>query len=150
MTELCKLLHIRKTRTTPYHPQCDGMVERFNRTLLNMLSMHYKEHPWDWENHIRKVCMAYNTSVHSSTGYSPFYLMFGRQAHLPVDVIYGTSPSDHTSLSEFATMLQKQLTMAYDLVRQTISTQHQRQKEYYDRKIRGDTYAIGDLVYVGS
>jgi len=73
-SQVCKLLHIKKTRTTPYHPKCDGMVERFNRTLLNMFAAHCKDHPWDWEQHIRKVCMAYNTSVNSTTGYSPFYL----------------------------------------------------------------------------
>ena len=72
MKEICKLLNIRKTRTTPYHPQCDGLVERFNRTLLDMLATTTREHPFDWEDQIRKVCMAYNTSVHSSTGFTPF------------------------------------------------------------------------------
>ena len=76
--EVCKLLHINKTRTTPYHPQCDGLVERFNRTLLHMLATCTEDHPGDWEQHIRKVCMAYNVSVHPSSGFSPFYLMFGR------------------------------------------------------------------------
>jgi len=148
MTELCKLLHIKKTRTTPYHPQCDGMVERFNRPLLNMLATHCKEHPWDWEQHLHEVCMAYNTSVHTSTGYTPFYLMFGRQARLPVDVIYGTSPSDHQSPSEYAVTLQQRLTAAYDLVCQTSSIQHKRQKEYYDKKIHGNPHVVGDLVWV--
>ena len=79
--EVCNLLGIRKTKTTPYyHPQCDGLVERFNRTLLDMLATTTRENPFDWENQLRKVCMAYNTSVHSSTGFTPFYLMFGRQA----------------------------------------------------------------------
>ena len=83
MSEVCKLLHIHKTRTTPYHPQCDGLVERFNRTLLNMLATCASDHPFDWEKYIRKVCMAYNSSVQATTGYTPFYLMFGRQARLP-------------------------------------------------------------------
>ena len=61
ITEVCKLLHIHKTRTTPYHPQCDGLVERFNRTLLNMLAICAKDHPFDWEHHIRPVCMAHNS-----------------------------------------------------------------------------------------
>ena len=148
MAELCKLLHIKKTRTSPYHPQCDGMVERFNRTLLNMLAAHCEDHPWDWEQHVHKVCMAYNTSVHSSTGYTPFYLMFGRQARLPVDVIFGTSPSDPQSPSEYAVTLQKHLMSAYESVRKTGNNQHQRQKEYYDKKIHGDPHAVGDLVWV--
>ena len=47
MAELCKLLHIKKTRTSQYHPQCNGMVERFNRTLVNMFAAHCEDHPWD-------------------------------------------------------------------------------------------------------
>ena len=78
IAEVCKLLQIRKTRTTPYHPQCDGLVERFNRTLLSILATCAEGHPFDWEQQLQKVCMAYNTSVQSSTGFIPFYLMFGR------------------------------------------------------------------------
>ena len=105
--EVCKLLHINKTRTTPYHPQCDGLVERFNHTLLNMLATCTEDHPWDWEQNIRKVCMAYNTSVHPSTRFLPFYLMFGRQARFPVDLIYGTGPqiADNQSVGEYAASL---------------------------------------------
>ena len=74
---ICKILNVQKTRTSPYHPQCDGLVERFNRTLLHMLATTTREHPFDWEDQIRKVCMAYNTSVQASTGYTPFFMMFG-------------------------------------------------------------------------
>ena len=56
--------------TTPCHPQSDGLVECFNRTLISMLATTV---PIDWESHIKKVFMAYNTSVHFSTGFSPFY-----------------------------------------------------------------------------
>ena len=77
VTELCSLLQIHKSRTTPYHPQGDGLVERSNRTLLNMLSIVVKGHPNTWESHLRAVCMAYNTSIQPTTGYSPFFLMLG-------------------------------------------------------------------------
>ena len=63
MKEVCEILGIRKSRTSPYHPQCDGLVERFNRTLLSMLATTTKNHPFNWENQIRKVCMSYNTSI---------------------------------------------------------------------------------------
>ena len=86
--EICKLLGVRKTHTTPYHPQGNGMVERFNRTLLDMLSTTVGDHPSNWEHNLRKVCLAYNSSVHASTGFSPFFLMFGRQVTLPVDLMY--------------------------------------------------------------
>ena len=84
--EICKLLQIKKSRTTPYHPQSDGLVERLNRTVLSMLATHVRDHPADWETYLRKVCMAYNTSIHPTTGFTPFFLMYGRQAKLPVDV----------------------------------------------------------------
>ena len=66
--EICKLLQIKKSHTTPYRPQGNGMVERFNRTLLDMLATAVGDNPADWENYIHKLCFAYNTSVHSSTG----------------------------------------------------------------------------------
>ena len=71
-----------KTRTTAYHPQCDGMVERFNRSLLQLLRT-YVDKQWDWERHLPLVLYAYRSAVHSSTGISPFYLMFGRHPKLP-------------------------------------------------------------------
>ena len=134
LTKVCKLLNIRKTRTTPYHPQCDGLVERLNRTLLDMLATCSKEHPFNWEQHIRKACMAYNTSIHPSTGFTPFYLMFGRQARLPVDTMFGTSKPESQSPNEYAATLKKQLTSAFDLAREQMGRQHMRQKEYYDKK----------------
>ena len=73
IAEVCKLLGIHKSCMTPYHPQSDGMVERFNRTLLNMLATTAEKHPFDWESQLRPLCLAYNTSVHPTTGYSPFF-----------------------------------------------------------------------------
>jgi len=102
LSEVCKLMHIHKTRTTPYHPQSDGLVERFNRTMLAMLATCAKDNPLDWEKHVRKVCMAYNTSVQASTGYTPFFLMFGRQARMPANVMHGVPTSSTPSVNEYA------------------------------------------------
>ena len=118
------LLNITKTRTTPNHPQCDGLVEWFNRTLLNMLATCVKDCPFEWEHHIRKVCMAYNSSVQSSTGYTPFYWMFGRQTRLPVDIMYGTSTQQPSSPGEHARLLQCQLQSAFELVKEHTSRKH--------------------------
>ena len=150
--EVCKLLHINKTRTTPYHPQCDGLVERFNRTLLHMLATCTEDHPGDWEQHIRKVCMAYNASVHPSTGFSPFYLMFGQQARLPIDLIYGTGPQvvENQSVGEYAVSLKSRVSAAFDLVRRNVSQHHVYQKELYDWRVHGQLFSTGDWVWLYS
>ena len=89
VSEMCKVLKICKTHTKPYHPQGDGLVQGFNRTLISMLATATADHSLDWKECLSKVCFAYNTNVQASTGYAPFYLMFGRQAKLPVDLMYG-------------------------------------------------------------
>ena len=67
-----------------------------------MLAICASDHPFDWEKRIRKVCMAYNISVQSSTGYTPCHLMFGWQARLPLDIMYGTEHHAAQSPSEYA------------------------------------------------
>ena len=77
MQELCLLLGAHKTRTTLYHPASDGLVEIFNRTQDMLLAMFTGEHRDDWDNLLPAVMMAYRSSVHESTGISPYRLMFG-------------------------------------------------------------------------
>ena len=87
-TEVCRLLEIRKTRTTPYHPQSDGMVERFNKTLATMLSAYVNENHRDWDESIPYVMMAYRSSQHETTGFTPNMLMLGREVTTPLDIMY--------------------------------------------------------------
>ena len=150
LAEVCRILGIRKTRTTPYHPQCDGLIERFNRTLLDMLATTVKDHPEDWENHIRKVCMAYNTSVQATTGYTPFFLMFGRQARIPADVMFGTDKPPDATPAEHASALRTNLEDAFERVRKNTGANQQRQKAFYDRTVHGKPFAVGDDVWLHS
>ena len=101
MQEVCKILVDQEVLDIPYLPQCDGLVERSNHTLLNMLADTTHSHPFDWENQLPKVCMAYNTSVYASTGYTPFFFMFGRPARLHIDLVYGTEV-EQSHASEYA------------------------------------------------
>ena len=71
--ELCKRLGITKTRTTPYHPQSDGMVERFNRTLIDRVAKYIHGNGSNWDAIILATCFAYNTSRHTVIGYTPFF-----------------------------------------------------------------------------
>ena len=86
MHELCILGGAHKTKMTPYHPESDGLVERFDRTLLMMLAMFAGEHKDDWDDLLPPVMMAYRSSVHESTGFSPYRLMFGEECMLPMDI----------------------------------------------------------------
>ena len=148
MSEVCKLLGIAKSRTTAYHPQCDGLVERHNRTLLAMLSTHTQEHPQSWDIHLQKLSFAYNSSEHASTGFSPFFLMFGREPRLPVDVMYGAAPTDFPSSSHYASELRSLLTSSYQRVRENLKRAHQRQRELYDKRIHSQPFAVGEFVWL--
>ena len=150
LQEVCRLLKIYKSRTTPYHPQSDGLVERFNRTLISMLATTVHDNPTDWESHLKKVCMAYNTSVHSSTGFSPFYLMFGRQAKLPLDIVYGSAPTKAELHHQYARKLKQTLERAYSTAREHVGTAVERAKETYNGKVHGDSFEAGDLVWLNN
>ena len=88
--EICRLLGIDKTRTTAYHPQSDGFIERFNRTFLSMLSMMVEEDR-EWDTALPLTMMAYRSSIQKTTGETPFYLTFGREIRLPIDVVFGST-----------------------------------------------------------
>ena len=72
MAAVCKHLRIAQTRTSAYHPQGNGQVERFNRTLESMLAKVVSEHQTDWDYHLPQVLLAYRTANHSTTGFTPF------------------------------------------------------------------------------
>ena len=86
MKSLCSLLGCIRTRTALYHPESDGMMERFNCTCLMMLSMFVNDRRHNWHELLPFIMHAYRTSVHESTGYSPFRLMMGEECSLPQDV----------------------------------------------------------------
>ena len=78
-----------KSRTTPHHPMGNDMTERFNRTLLSMLGTFEGTQKKDWKSHIAGLVHAYNCTRQTTTGFSPYYLMFGRPPRLPVDIAFG-------------------------------------------------------------
>lgn len=95
-SNICKLLGIQKTRTTPYHPQSDGLVERFNRTLRQMLSMFVDKNMLDWDDHLPYLLMAYRASEHKSTKCSPNLMMLGREISCPLDIMVGEPPGTNS------------------------------------------------------
>lgn len=86
----CKLYGVRKSQTTPYHPAGNGACKRFNRTLIQLLSILNEEQKGHWPEYITELLFSYNSTVHSVTGYTPFYMMYGRHSRLPLDLALGT------------------------------------------------------------
>jgi len=148
--ELSKMLQINKTRTTPYHPQSDGLVERLNRTIISMLATTVNDQGGEWEEHLPRVTFAYNTSEQVSTGFTPFYMMFGRQARIPLDIMFDTPVAETQNPNQYVWKLRKSLQSAHDLARNNLKKAACRQKELYDYKVYGKPYAVGDLVWLCS
>ena len=83
--QLCKLYQIARSRTTPYHPEGNAQCERFNRTLHNLLKSLPPDKKKNWTKYLPEIVFSYNVSQNSTTGYSPYYVLFGHNPELPVD-----------------------------------------------------------------
>ncbi|KAI3359260.1 hypothetical protein L3Q82_002779 [Scortum barcoo] len=94
IAELCKLYEVKKTRTTPHHPAGNGQCERFNRTLHELLRTLPNDKKKCWPEHLPELVYAYNVTPHATTGYSPYYLLYGVEPHLPVDALAREHPGD--------------------------------------------------------
>ncbi len=115
---LCNLAGIKKSCTTPYHAMGNGQREWFNLTLLNMLGTLTPTDKLNWKKHMSNLTHAYNCTRHDSTGYSPFFLMFGIQPRLPIDVILGvdTLQSHGKGFTKYIEDLPDSLEAAYRIV----------------------------------
>lgn len=147
--ELEKLCGMEHSRTTPYHPQGNGQVERFNRTLLGMLRTLPETQKSRWAEHLNHVVHAYNCTRHESTGYSPFFLLFGRHPRLPVDLMFGIEgETNHENHSQYVEKWRKVMTEAYELAGRKSREVGTRAKHRYDRFVRSSVLQPGDRVLV--
>lgn len=149
--ELCKLANIQKSRTTPYHPQGNGMPERFNETLLNMLGTLEDGRKRDWKSHVPALVHAYNSTRHDTTGFTPHFLMFGRHPRLAVDAFLGIEPDKDPSnqdKSSYISGLKRRLNFAYKIASKEARRQGQRHKQRYDLRVREVKLVPGDRVLV--
>ena len=137
-------IEITKTRTTPYHPQLDGMVKRFTQMLLNMLSTTF-ERKGDWDLMLPSVLLVYRTSTHKTTGSSPFQLMFGGEARLPVhQVILKKLLLVPVSVLE----LREKLRKMYQSANEHTDGEVKHQKDIYYRHSKAETYQPGQPVWL--
>ena len=141
--EMCDSYGIKKTRTTPLHPQSDGMVERFNRTLEEHLRKVVDSGQRDWDEHIPKFLLAYRSAIHDSTSRTPAKVLFGNELKLPGDLIFGATPNDDVNQDEDS---QNSFSKVHDAVRHRIKMVSNRMKARYDRAANTDGFQEGQLV----
>ncbi|KRY25301.1 Retrovirus-related Pol polyprotein from transposon, partial [Trichinella britovi] len=148
--ELCESFDIRKTRTTPYHPQSNGLVERFHRTLLNMLSTKAEADKKNWDLVLPLTLLAYRTSVHESTGATPYRVLYGREATLPIDLMYGLPEVPPRTPAEYIWELRKDLADSFCKIREKLQTESRRQKKWYDRRTTDCHFDVNDKVWLAT
>lgn len=147
MTELYHLLEIRKTRTTPFHPSSDGLVENFNRTLINMLSKFCQTNKTNWDHHLPYLLCAYRSSIHESTGCSPNLLMLGREINLPVDLMYSISGERGPPCPiTYVEWVRQAMEENFERVREALKISASRQKRYFDQRAELRVFKPGDWV----
>ena len=144
---LSQALNIEKTRTTAYRPQSNAVVERMNRTLQAMLSKCINDEQNNWSQQLPYVMMAYRTSVHESTGYTPHFLVYGNEVNLPVDLMYpNPSPTQAKNVHDYVHTKQQAFQKAYETARTALNFQQKRRNTIYNKKAHGPLYKEGQKV----
>uniref|UniRef100_A0A3B5AJZ5 Integrase catalytic domain-containing protein n=1 Tax=Stegastes partitus TaxID=144197 RepID=A0A3B5AJZ5_9TELE len=148
-SQLKKLSGVAGSRTTPHHPMGNGQVERMNRTLLQMLRTLTETQKSNWKESLNKLVYAYNCTRCEATGYSPFYLLYGRSPRLPVDMLFGLQPESGTSdYRDYVEGWKKGMEEAYIIANKTAEKAAARSKRYYDTKVRSSLLQPGERVLI--
>ena len=150
ITHLCELYGVQKLRTSPYHAQTNGQVERMNQTIIRMIGKLEEDKKACWSKHLPELLMAYNATRSAVTGYSPYYLLFGRRPRIPVDYLFPTlRDSPHQIKMEVSVAaMQKRLKKAFAVARHLTSEEAAKQCRYYDHKAGAVALQPGDVVIV--
>ena len=139
MSEIYRLLHIHPIRTSPYHQQTDGLVERFNGTLKAMLRKVAVEDVKNWDRWLPFLLFAYREVPQASTGFSPFELLYGRAVRGLLDIVKGAwegSKSTKDSVVSYVLGVHNKLSKMAALAAEHLREAQADQKRWYDRNAR--------------
>ena len=150
ITHLCDLYGMQKLRTSLYHAQTNGQVERMNQMIIHMIRKLEEDKKACWSEHLPKLLLAYNATCSAVTGYSPYYMLFGRRSRIPVDYLFPTlCDSPHQTKMEVSVVaMQKRLKEALAVARCLTSEEAAKQCRYYDCKTEAVALQPGDVVMV--
>ena len=128
-----------------YNPKSNGLTDQSNHTIKNYLTS-FVNYEKEWNQWLQELSFAYHTSLHSSTGFSPMALMFGRKVRVPIDLLYNINSeiSGVTSIDQFESQLQN----LYALARENMSARLEKAANCYDKKVLDDSLLLDDKVYV--
>ena len=146
---LCQLLEIVKTRTTPYRPSSNGQVERYNSIILQAIRCYLKGKQKDWDENLQQLAGAIRATENRQTGFTPNQMMLGREVIQPVDLLTGTCNLNLKikEPGQFITDLKDTLEKVHSIARENLQAAQFRQKKTYDIKLYNKTYNVGDVVF---
>jgi hypothetical protein len=145
---LCKLMDITKLRTTSYKASTNAQIERFHRTLNMLLGRIIDEDQRNWDECLPYVLSAYRSSVQESTGYTPNFLMFGRETNSPLDLMLGRPENQPPRYIDFVEDRATKMETAYELTRQHLRTAALRNKHYFDARVKPRSFKVGQWVWL--
>ena len=149
LSELYELLDIHKVRTSPYHPQTDGLSERFNRTIQAMITSYIANNQNNWDTFLPALAFAYNSAVNATTKMTPFELVYGRKPKIPLDLIFSTLKLELFLDPEgYAREVQSAFATAFELVIKNRDLSMLKNKVAHDRHVRAANFELTDLVWV--
>ena len=152
ISELLQVSGIKKSHTTPYHPMGNGSVERFNRTLGSMIRALPPESKVDWPRRLQTLTFVYNCTAHETTGFPPFYLMFGRVPRLPIDVMFRSVIHDSSvsGYDRYVESLVSDLKEAMVVAQEHVTKEQHRHALLYNRKVKGSFIDKGEQVLLAN
>ncbi|KAL4088776.1 hypothetical protein QTP88_023860 [Uroleucon formosanum] len=144
--EVCQLLKIKQTSTSPYHPQSNGSLERSHRTLAEYLRSFVKKDPQNWDTHVPFAMFCHNSTTHTSTKYQPYQLVYGHPITVPNSFMKNTEPQ--YNYNDYYFELKRNMQEAQAQAKTHLYDSKQKSKERYDQKISHLTISIGDKVLI--
>ena len=149
--ELCRMLEIRKSRTSVRNPRGNGQSERFNRTLLRMIKAYLCGEQKQWDRHLGCLAGAYRATPNEATKMTPNLMTMGREVRLPAELVFGSTGAyqeqEITSYGDYVDKLRSRMQHAHEIARNHLASAAKRSKGIYDTKVALNRYETGDMVW---
>jgi len=146
-SEMCHLLEVEHRMSTPFHPQGNSKCERMVKVVGNLISSYCHDYK-EWDANLPLLTLAYRSTVHEVTGFTPSYIMMGREVLMPLDIMIGVEDQGRKHLPVYVEELKGRLHQCFAEVRHQLKKSAERQKRYYNLRSHGDQHDRGDLVYL--